>query len=535
MRTEALEYAERGFSIIPCKPDKKPFISWAAYQKRRADPGEIEAWFKKWPGANVGIITGSISNVSVIDVDDLETGMAALADLLPDHDIPTAETPSGGKHFYFKAPEKPMGNNTRILPGCDFRCEGGYVVAPPSKGKQGGYKWLIPLETELPPLPEAYIEIINSLSLNNSPGAVASSSEHKTIFTHYRDCNACNAPFAEQGTRDDALFRVANACVKGGLPEQECLQVLEILARSCNPPFPEKEVRDKVESALKRTNKRDCNVSEEVFNFVSVTRGYFSVTDCYSALRGVTSNRTAVRVALHRLVERGLIERHKDRDGLFRQIDLECPEIDFLNASKDHLDIHWPFSIERYVRMLPKNVAVIAGQSDAGKTAFLLNFAKMNMDDHDINYLSSEMGEVEFRDRLSKFPFPLTDWKFKPRERSGNFSDVIKPDSINIIDFLEMHDDFYKVGGQIKEIFDKLKKGIAVIALQKNAGTDYGLGGQRSLEKARLYLAMSPGVMKVVKAKNWTTSINPNGLECEFKIVMGCEFKTVIDWHKPGK
>ena len=77
----------------------------------------------------------------------------------------------------------------------------------------------------------------------------------------------------------------------------------------------------------------------------------------------------------------------------------------------------------------------------------------------------------------------------------------------------------------------KLQKGICIIALQKNRGTDLGLGGFRSMEKARLYLAMEPGKIKIVKAKNWATNTNPNGLQLEFKLIQGCQFQVVSDWH----
>ena len=156
----------------------------------------------------------------------------------------------------------------------------------------------------------------------------------------------------------------------------------------------------------------------------------------------------------------------------------------------------------------------------------------LNMSSHRIHYFSSEMGSIELRDRLSKFDLPLTAWKFDPRERSSNFADVIAADEINIIDFLEIHDEFYRVGAMIKEIFDKLKSGIAIIALQKNPNTDYGLGGLRSLEKARLYLAMEPGRIKIVKAKNWAGQENPNGLMLDFKLVQGCKFIIDGGWHK---
>ena len=157
------------------------------------------------------------------------------------------------------------------------------------------------------------------------------------------------------------------------------------------------------------------------------------------------------------------------------------------------------------------------------------------MQSFEVHYFNSEMGSGELRKRLSKFDgIALDDWNFKAWERSDKFSDVIKQGKgkINIIDFLEIHDNFYEVGGHLAEIYKKLKNSIAVVALQKNPGVDVGLGGFRSLEKTRLALAMNAGTLKIVKAKNWKTGTNPNGLQINFKIVNGCNLISTSDWHK---
>src|SRR5208283_404970 len=114
---------------------------------------------------------------------------------------------------------------------------------------------------------------------------------------------------------------------------------------------------------------------------------------------------------------------------------------------------------------------------------------KMNMDFHRIEYFSSEMGAEELKLRLSKFEdFPLKSWKFFPRDRASKFADAISPDAINIIDYLEITKEFSEVGGMIKDIHDRLGKGIAIIAIQKKKGSETGRGGDFTLEKPRLAL-----------------------------------------------
>ncbi len=334
--------------------------------------------------------------------------------------------------------------------------------------------------------------------------------------------------------RDEALFHIANCLIWGKCEEALARKILTILALQCDPPFDLKDAQAKVDSVLKRVERKQRSLSEEIRGWVKTTQGYFLTTDIHTELRITTpEEKKACYSSLLRMCESGEIEKHGDKRGCFRVVDSSCDEIDFLSITGIALDIKLPFAIESLVKVLPKNIFVIAGEPNAGKTAFLLNVAEMNMERYEIWYFSSEMGALELKDRLMKFDRPLQSWKVNFRERSNNFADVIRPDAINIIDFLEVHDEFYKIGLYIKEIFDKLNVGIAIIAIQKNKGNEYGLGGSRGLEKARLYLSMESGKIKIIKAKNWAESkTNPNGLELTFKLAKGCLFKEESFWKK---
>lgn len=60
----ALKYSAIGYSVVPLEPrGKRPLIPWAAYQKRRPTEVEIRRWWSDTPDANVGIVTGQVSNI----------------------------------------------------------------------------------------------------------------------------------------------------------------------------------------------------------------------------------------------------------------------------------------------------------------------------------------------------------------------------------------------------------------------------------------------------------------------------------------
>jgi hypothetical protein len=238
---------------------------------------------------------------------------------------------------------------------------------------------------------------------------------------------------------------------------------------------------------------------------------------------------------LGRLKKEGFIESDRSTAGKFRRIDANADIIDWRNANIDNaLKLQWPFELEKYCLLFPGNIVVIAGAGNAGKTAFLLRFAAMNMHSYQTSYFSSEMGDVELKHRLNQFDLrgqmDMDSWCVDFRERSSNFSDVIIPGQINIIDYLEMTDNFYAVGGLIMDIWKKLNgTGLAVISIQKDPKASMGRGGQFSMEKSRLYLNMDYNKLTIVKAKiRKDPSINPNGKAWTFSdIAGGCEFLNI--------
>jgi len=143
----ANKYLGLGFSIIPVGQDKKPLLRWEEYQKRKATQEEIEKWASKYKNPNIGIVTGSISGITVVDV---EAG--GPTDNLP----PTVlvRTGGGGFHFYYKY-SQPIKNSVRIRDKTDIRGAGGYVIAPPSLHKSGNYyEWVrSPEDSEFKELP----------------------------------------------------------------------------------------------------------------------------------------------------------------------------------------------------------------------------------------------------------------------------------------------------------------------------------------------------------------------------------------------
>lgn len=146
----ALHYHSLGLSVIPLLPkDKKPAIKWDIYQRERATPEQITAWFSSPQEMNLGIVTGRVSGVAVIDLDGAD----------PSAYPPTATVKTAkGWHLYYRVPdEATIPSGVRVAENTDHRGEGGYVVAPPSihPDTNNPYVWTETLTSisDLPPFP----------------------------------------------------------------------------------------------------------------------------------------------------------------------------------------------------------------------------------------------------------------------------------------------------------------------------------------------------------------------------------------------
>jgi len=532
----ALWYAKNGYSVIPLKDNKKPYVKWTVYQKEKPEIKQLTRWWGKWPQANIGLVTGEISNLIVIDIDlyKRKEALDEMQALIPENlEFPIAKSPQGGQHWYF-AYQNGLQNVSDVLPNIDIRTDGGYITAPPSQISTGKYAWFEGLkisDLDLIAIPKnLYILLYNNCkkyAKNNLSLSTSCPQKSTNVLT-----------FGE-GSRDQDLFHVANCLVKGKMQIHNIQKTLQLLAQKCDPPFSPKEANEKIKSALERAEKKEINLTEEVKEFVLSTSGHFLSTEVYSCLQLSTRHQKKnVSTIMKRLVEEGLIEKYGNKNGHWRKIEQDIETIDWTKEEGEILDVKYPLGIEKYFKTMPKNIICIAGSPDAGKTALMLNFVKLNMYKHKIFYFSSEMSNTEFRDRLQNFDdIGIQDWNFKAFERSNNFADIIMPDDINIIDFLEVADSFWEVGKMLTDIYNKLKKGIALGAMQKNKGADLGRGATFSLEKPRLYLTVDPdfpgAVIKIVKCKNWRIpQINPNGLQCKFKLVGGANIHMTEEWER---
>lgn len=255
MYDAAIEYAKKGFAVFPLKYRDKVPLTRNGCKDATTDAAQIKAWWQKYPNANIGLATGSVSqNVFVIDLDIDEDrgidGYHSLEDWQREHgDFPetwTAITGRGGYHLYYRGNGK-IKNRAGIIDGVDIRGNGGYVVAPPSIHKNGNrYEWeYSPDEFEIAKADNNVMYFLNH-------------------DDHRQSASFTMPNIVSAGQRNQMLFRFACMMQAKGASDQSVFAAtMAENESSCSPPLTEQEVRIIVSSATKYDKGKPIHIESE--------------------------------------------------------------------------------------------------------------------------------------------------------------------------------------------------------------------------------------------------------------------------------
>ena len=269
----ALAFARRGLPVVPltwpvpagdgklwCSCGRKDCTSPAKHpltpnglKDGSISAERIETWWRHWPMANVGVLTGQII---VLDVDRHhkgQDGFDTLQDLEREHDeLPPTwqfETGGGGWHYVFQAPQgvEIRNSNGKLGPGLDVRGAGGYIVAPGSTHVSGRpYSVSVdhsPDDVPLALLPQWVVERLKEQTAKLGRPA----SEWREMAREGVD----------EGARNDAIARMAGHLLRRNV---DAILVLEMMLAwneaRFRPPLPDKDVERTVNSIARKELQR---------------------------------------------------------------------------------------------------------------------------------------------------------------------------------------------------------------------------------------------------------------------------------------
>jgi replicative DNA helicase len=250
------------------KQCKVPVIAWKEYQTRLPREEEVCSWFDQNPDANIGIVTGAISELVVFDLDsDDAVVFAEEKGGFPD--TPKVKT-GKGYHLYMRHPKFEIRNSVNTKLKIDVRADGGYVAAPPSQHGSGHiYQWEKGYSIhEIDPAPcEPWmIEYLKSIAegknstVDDSKIGLRTPQREQTgskevpndLYTGLLKNGAMD------GNRNDSATRLAGHLLAKGLAEEEVWELLRGWNSTKNKhPLAEDELRKTFQSVSRLESKKE--------------------------------------------------------------------------------------------------------------------------------------------------------------------------------------------------------------------------------------------------------------------------------------
>lgn len=303
---------------------------------------------------------------------------------------------------------------------------------------------------------------------------------------------------------------------------------------------------------------RKRNITQYVYDFIDQDPAPFSNNDVYSELcaRSREEKKKICDTLLY-CEKQGKIKKIDGKRGSWEVVESAPQVMDLLSVDDHPFNVSLPLEISEFVIVRPGGIILISGSNNAGKTVFLLSICRNFFGPHingnrltplsnereevcqKIHYLNSEMSRQELVARIRSFGDDPAEWVKHVSfiERTHSFDRVVAPGGINLIDFLEVNEDFFQAGKLIADIHKKLKSGIAIIAMQKKQGYAFAKGGEMTLEKPRLAINLDKNephgfTCKITKAKEAVDfTRNIQGMTRDFVITGDSRILPISDWR----
>lgn len=221
---------------------KTPLVAWKRYQTELPTEEDVTRWWGGNTPANIGMATGELSGIVILDTDSGDAWKEALRRGVP-HTPSVRTGKPGGCHFHFKHPGIDASNFAGRLPGIDFRGDGGYAMLPPSQHENGiRYRWIEGTQSQ----PHAEVPEWVMALLTGSAGTDGTVNQDRVPL----DLDQILRGIPE-GQRDDTIWRYACKLRGDNVPMDYAEVMVRQAARACRPPFNEDTAAEKVRRAYR--------------------------------------------------------------------------------------------------------------------------------------------------------------------------------------------------------------------------------------------------------------------------------------------
>ena len=255
----ALAYARRGWLVFPvfeatedghcacgrtdCRDPGKHPRTFHGVKEATTDAATIQAWWQRWPQANIGIATGAESGVIVVDVDPRHGGDESLRRLEDQHDrlprTPRARSGGDGDHIYLRHPGRPQTirnvQGLGDLQGLDLKGDGGYIIADPSlhaSGRRYAWRrWHHPDRVEIALAPQWLLALARPQASGERKETGELEDWRKRLLG------------VAQGQRHQVAAQITGHYLARGWHPEEVEAMLQGFAAQCSPPHDPEDIR----------------------------------------------------------------------------------------------------------------------------------------------------------------------------------------------------------------------------------------------------------------------------------------------------
>lgn len=240
----ALAYSQMlGFYIFPIYYKSKKPITQHGFKDSSKDKDQIMQWWSEHPNANIGLPTGKINNLVVLDVDPRNNGHMSLEELIYDYgDLPhTVEslTGGGGQHFFFEYDERIQKSKLEGYPGIDLQGEGKYIVLPPSTHPNGNkYEYELSSKPIATPVAKAPSWLVQLASKPKEKQYQKKSSSYWMDIFHN----------TTEGNRNNAAAQLAGHLFRRYIDPKLVVEIMYLWNTKVDPPLELEELNKIIDS-----------------------------------------------------------------------------------------------------------------------------------------------------------------------------------------------------------------------------------------------------------------------------------------------
>lgn len=452
-------YVKYKFSLIPIAKNGKIPLEKEWTNKTHFEKSEWLNWSEQ--GLNVGIRTGEVSGITVIDADLKVTPSGAFEEIykeLTASKTLTQNTPHG-KHFIFKY-DKDLKQTTKIgNVTIDIRNDGGQILCSPSKINNLNYNWINLGSVIKDIAPELKSKLLGLLKVDYGRNEKMPSEMSQKIEEIKQ---------IKEGGRNDLLISLGGIFNKTFNPSQTEFVLSVINQKFLNPPLPNFEIKAMTSSLAGYRETEEQTQENSILEACKLIQVDISAKDIME--------HTGLKRAI---IDKYLAKLHKEgklsRRGRGRY---DCKQIvEWVNEIQEQageINYKMPyFDDVAYFRN--GDIILIGAPTGRGKTTIAMNFIKqMRVQGIIPFYLSLEAGSRH--EKTAKLLGLTQKDYYIPKETVSNPLQIeIEPNSFTIIDWLYFGDDFAQTQAVFKHLNDEMirKGGILVVFTQLKEDYNY--------------------------------------------------------------